>query len=566
MGFTPVYPPAHSDTYVKATSRYTTSYEPWFATNPAQSLTGSSTSTEWQSSTYAGQKLRIDFASSKVIKRIYLENSHSVGGITDYGIKDFEVYGSDTYSAFTSNTYSDVANCTLLGTFQAAAHVGSDTTDPQYFDLSSNSTGYIYYIIRIANNWGGYGRISIRHINLQIEDLTGIDGTLSLTGPGPAFDAVGDSTVPSFVSIYPTLDSNHVKASHSTDTAVYTCDPSKDLIGVWDGQQWVTDLAFANMKFNVDFGTPIVLKRLYLENSHSSGNHVNSGIENFIVYGTNSATAFNNTDFASTTDLTEIDTLVAAAHIAGSVEDPQYFYFPTNTLAFQYYVLRIIDNHGSTLYSGIRRLEFQVDENLIDGTLELTGPDTTFEGWCGLPIGNLVLDGPAAFFSADDGLFPGTLSLATASYFSWTADNTSGPIDGVMTLYGVNTEFSMESSSELILMGTKPFFSATGTTGRVGILSLRGKAARFAATGDCEIVASFALTGPKSQFSASGICGGAGSLGINGVKTSFSAQGVSVDAGDSTMSLYGSGSVLSMFGPIIITETGIFRYQRGRIE
>ena len=70
--------PTQDGTHVKATTAYST-YYPYLATNPANSLTGTYSGTEWMSNSNAGQRFHIDLGSAKVINRIHLENMHSSG-------------------------------------------------------------------------------------------------------------------------------------------------------------------------------------------------------------------------------------------------------------------------------------------------------------------------------------------------------------------------------------------------------------------------------------------------------------------------------------------------------
>ena len=155
--YTSVYPPSHDDTYVKATTKYSTSYWPYFATDPAKSLTGSRVSNQWLAagSTITNQRFHIDLGSATVIKRIYYENSHDSGTKTDEGAKNFTFQGSNEASAFAELTYGTDTNWTNLTTAASLfdQHVAADQADPKYI-LVTNSTGYRYYAIKIADKIG----------------------------------------------------------------------------------------------------------------------------------------------------------------------------------------------------------------------------------------------------------------------------------------------------------------------------------------------------------------------------------------------------------------------------
>jgi hypothetical protein len=168
--YTPCYPPSHDSTFVKATTQFSTSYQPWFATDPALPLTGSDISTTWVSANggNVGQKFNIDLGVARIIKRLYLENFHSSGALTEAGIMLFGVYGTNSATAFANTVYANTADLTLLGSFEARAHIPSDESDPQYF-LLDNDTAYQYVVLRIADCNGHDLRMGITHIELQTE-------------------------------------------------------------------------------------------------------------------------------------------------------------------------------------------------------------------------------------------------------------------------------------------------------------------------------------------------------------------------------------------------------------
>lgn len=171
MEYSSVYPPAYSSDYVKATSRYDTSSEPWFVTDPAKPLTGTNTSNCWLSA-YAvltNQKFNVDLGTAKVIRRLILENFHTGGSGYDIGIKNFSIYGSNSSAAFLNVDYASLSDLTLLGEFTARPHALIDQSDPQYF-VFNNDTAYRYIILRIADNQGGGTYMGLRHIELQTQD------------------------------------------------------------------------------------------------------------------------------------------------------------------------------------------------------------------------------------------------------------------------------------------------------------------------------------------------------------------------------------------------------------
>lgn len=169
-----VFPPAQSTTYVKATTIQNTNYQPWFATNPAQTLVGQGSTNEWVAATgtVANQRFHIDLGSAKVIKRIYFENSHISGGTTDPGVKNFIIQGSNDPTAFADLAYANNANWTNITADRStwAQHVASNVADPQYATLF-NTVAYRYYAVKCVDNYGNASYIGFRRIELQ-EDVT----------------------------------------------------------------------------------------------------------------------------------------------------------------------------------------------------------------------------------------------------------------------------------------------------------------------------------------------------------------------------------------------------------
>jgi hypothetical protein len=175
MSYTSQYPPAQSNTYVKATSTYNDWY-PYNTTNPAKSLIGADAGNSWQcgSGLSTNQRFHIDLGSAKVIKRIYYENQHNAGLYTEYGAKNFTFWGSNTADAFADLVYGDNTNWTQLTTSASLfdRHVAANQADPKYITVT-NTTAYRYYAFKFADTWGGGGMV-VRRIELQIEEGTAI--------------------------------------------------------------------------------------------------------------------------------------------------------------------------------------------------------------------------------------------------------------------------------------------------------------------------------------------------------------------------------------------------------
>jgi lambda family phage minor tail protein L len=172
MGYTSVYPPEHTDTYVKATSN-NGSEMPYHATNPAKSVTGSWIAKAWRSTANANtnQRFHIDLGEAKTVTRIYYENQHHWGSITTYGVKNFTFWGSNSADSFAELTYGTDTGWTQIATAQSIfdRHVAVNQADPKYITVT-NSTAYRYYAFKFADNYGSAEGMGCRRIELQILD------------------------------------------------------------------------------------------------------------------------------------------------------------------------------------------------------------------------------------------------------------------------------------------------------------------------------------------------------------------------------------------------------------
>ena len=173
--YTLVYPPAHNATYVKATSTYSANYYPYFATDPAKSLTGTGVGDQWTSNASTNQRFHIDLGEAKIIRRLYYENGHVAGEGTNAGCKDFTLWGSNNAAAFAELTYGTDTNWTQLTTAQSSfdQHSAVDAVDPKYI-LVTNTVAYRYYAIKISTNWGYASYMWLRRIVLMTEDGYGM--------------------------------------------------------------------------------------------------------------------------------------------------------------------------------------------------------------------------------------------------------------------------------------------------------------------------------------------------------------------------------------------------------
>jgi hypothetical protein len=193
-------------TYVKATTRFSSNYWPYYASDPALSLIDAALNNAWISSIgqATNQRVHIDLGSAKTLRQIYYENYHNTGSSTNAGVKGFTLWGSNNAAAFAELTYSIDTNWTQItcDATQFDQHVGANQADPHYIGVT-NRTVYRYYAFKFADNWGA-NYMGLRRISLQtgpyaletgytFED-TAIFATTAYDLPGTAGRLWGDYT------------------------------------------------------------------------------------------------------------------------------------------------------------------------------------------------------------------------------------------------------------------------------------------------------------------------------------------------------------------------------------
>lgn len=173
-GYKSVYPPAHSDEYVKATSYFIDAQvQAYHATNPANALTGLRAGRTWFKD-YVTKDMRfhIDLGSKELINSIYYENYHSNGGDVNYGVKAFTFWGSNDPSSFANLTYGTDTGWTeiTVASNEMDKHASANAADPKYILVTATSK-YRYYAFKFSSNWSGI-HIGVSRIELQQAEYT----------------------------------------------------------------------------------------------------------------------------------------------------------------------------------------------------------------------------------------------------------------------------------------------------------------------------------------------------------------------------------------------------------
>lgn len=223
-------------------------------------------------------------------------------------------------------------------------HDGAVLSVPVFVDIPSNTTPYRYYAFKFADNWGHTSYMTVRRIELQ--------------------KSISNSLYPSVYSV------DTVKATTTWGTGGnywnphFAMNPTVSLIGHGNyGVCWLSAFeSVTNQRFHIDLGSVKLINRIYYENSHHLGTSNEIGVKNFTLWGSNVATAFAETTYATDTGWSQITGLTQTffdIHVASDVVDPKFIEIPYNTTPYRYYAFKIADNWGDETYMGVRRIELQ---------------------------------------------------------------------------------------------------------------------------------------------------------------------------------------------------------------
>lgn len=237
----------------------------------------------------------------------------------------------------------------------------------------------------------------------------------------------------------PAHNSTYVKANqYSGDYAPYfATDPAKSLIGDSLGNQWYpTNGQDTNQRFHIDLGIAMKIDQIYYENAHYSGSYTNQGVKDFTFWGSNSATAFAQLNYATDTDWVQITTSASQfdQHVSANTSDPKYITATPPTTAYRYYAFKFANNWGYSGLMGVRRIVLHTAGdpilgegtfvNITDSLITLATGKATF----GESTGETVIDGKVTKLNTS-GVAPsngfvktsssdGTISIDTNTYFN----------------------------------------------------------------------------------------------------------------------------------------------------
>lgn len=285
----------------------------------------------------------------------------STGGTADYAISA----GTAAYAASAGNggglatggtaAYSlsagTAAKADLATSAGNAGSAGSATTaanaGTSYYAASAAYAGTALY----AESSGAGGATS-----------SGTSGTSGTSGIGLSYKGAWVGTSGTAANYPPDYTSTYVKATSEfagTGYAGYNVfNPDNPLTG--DIPNWVTNNVNANVRINVDLGSAVIINKVDYENYHKSGTKTDRGVQHFTMQGSNDASSFNQTAYATDTGWVNLDSSISALeqHAAADSSDPKSFTV-NNTNAYRYYSFKCADNYGDANFAAIRRIVLQ---------------------------------------------------------------------------------------------------------------------------------------------------------------------------------------------------------------
>lgn len=251
-----------------------------------------------------------------------------------------------------------------------------------------------------------------------------------------------------YTSVYPpAYNTTYVKATTELHAAHQATNPSKSLIGIWNGNAWVAlNGNPSQQRFHIDLGEAKVVKRIYYENSHFSGGTTNSGANNFTLWGSNSADSFAELTYGTDTGWTQLPTSqsIFDRHVAANQADPKYITV-NNSTAYRYYAFKFADNYGNANSMGVRRIEVQEEDEYTATFTEQNSLDDVEISIYSDEAKTTEVDG-SPITTAGGGV--ATIDLPNGTYYHTASKSGYGNEEGDFTITDgtASIDFTMEAS------------------------------------------------------------------------------------------------------------------------
>lgn len=306
----------------------------------------------------------INLTNDTAYKYYAIKCTNNYGNTHYIGIRrlEFQIVAVENEPPTISSLSPDLASPQPAGatiTFTAtASDPESDTLQYQFFVDGVAQTGFI-----ASNNWAwetDAGDIAAHTVSVKVRDNNN-----NPFGDDTETINYTIETPPSYVAVYPpAYNETYIKTTNRwfEFEGFRAVDPSLSLSGSRYLNSWLTENGnVGSQRFHVEFSSAETIKRIRYCNSHNDGYDTDAGVKDFIVQGSNSATAFANLTYADDTDWTTIATNVSAMirHTTGVDGAEWHTIELTNVTAYKYYAIKCVNNHGAANNIGLRRVEFQ---------------------------------------------------------------------------------------------------------------------------------------------------------------------------------------------------------------
>lgn len=159
--------PELNDIRVRATTYNSNiQFSPFYVFDVNTSLINEHFNNSWSSvlHVFHNQKILVDFGNKFILKKVRYNNFHFYGDVTDRGVKNVELYGSNISGVMGIGNFFDITALNLIWRGEFNRHTAGNA--PQLFDidLKDNEDEYQYYVLRFFDTYGSNIVMQMRRI------------------------------------------------------------------------------------------------------------------------------------------------------------------------------------------------------------------------------------------------------------------------------------------------------------------------------------------------------------------------------------------------------------------
>lgn len=151
--------------------------------------------------------------------------------------------------------------------------------------------------------------------------------------------------------------------------------PALPLIGAANYNSWRAT-STTNQRFHIDLGSPHKINYFDYNNWHDTGTNTNRGVQDFTLWGSNTASSFATTTYGTDTGWTQLTCSQGTfdQHVSSNTADTKRITV-TNSVAYRYYAFKFANNYGGTTYMGLRRVYLGIDgsDATLSGDIKIAG-------------------------------------------------------------------------------------------------------------------------------------------------------------------------------------------------